>query len=167
MPKTRVLQLTLAIPIPARRDYYGGPSQHYPPPGSDQYQPPPDGQYSPGPVYSPPPDKPPLPQGWVPQFDREYARWYYFDQATGRSQWEAPGYVPPRPPLPGADRAYGSGYGGGQGGGVPQSSGRGKMMLAAAGGAVAGAAAGALLAHALGMLFRQTALVGRPTNMDS
>ncbi|KAI0395736.1 hypothetical protein F5Y17DRAFT_175241 [Xylariaceae sp. FL0594] len=43
------------------------------------------------PVYSPPQDKPPLPSGWIPKWDPHYQRWYYAEEATGRTQWEAPG----------------------------------------------------------------------------
>lgn len=97
------------------RDY---PGQQYGGGGGGGYQaPPPQQQYTPGPgygsppppgpgpVYSPPPDKPRIPSGWVPQYDSHYQRWYYFEEATGRSQWEAPGYYPP-----GGDeqRGYGS-----------------------------------------------------------
>ncbi|KAK0735252.1 hypothetical protein B0T26DRAFT_691278 [Lasiosphaeria miniovina] len=46
----------------------------------------------PRPHYQPPPDKPPIPTGWVPEWDERYQHWYYVDQATGNSQWEAPGY---------------------------------------------------------------------------
>lgn len=55
--------------------------QHYsspPPPSQD-------------PVYEHPSGKPPLPSGWIPQWDRQYQRWYYAEEATGRTQWEAPG----------------------------------------------------------------------------
>ncbi|KAI2618417.1 hypothetical protein GGR54DRAFT_640541 [Hypoxylon sp. NC1633] len=82
---------------------YPPPSQQYggqyggsrsPAPPSPGYQgsyssPPPASQ---GPVYSPPPDKPKIPEGWVPQFDQQHQRWYYYEVATGRSQWTAPGY---------------------------------------------------------------------------
>ncbi|KAI0842802.1 hypothetical protein F5Y06DRAFT_73926 [Hypoxylon sp. FL0890] len=85
-----------SYPPPSQQ--YGGSSygqQPYPPyddkPTSSPYpasSPPPNA----GPTYSPPPDKPPIPAGWIPQFDQQYQRWYYYEQATGRSQWEAPGY---------------------------------------------------------------------------
>lgn len=42
-------------------------------------------------MYSPPQDKPSLPSGWIPQWDSHYQRWYYAEEATGRTQWEAPG----------------------------------------------------------------------------
>lgn len=89
------------------------------------------GQYAPQPNYQPPSNKPPLPQGWVAQFDQQYQRWFYVEIASGRSQWEAPGgytapSVPPpdsRPPMEshGSDgsRGFGGpspGYGGGYGG---------------------------------------------------
>jgi hypothetical protein len=37
-----------------------------------------------------PPQSPPAPQGWSQQFDHQSQRWYYIEQATGRSQWEPP-----------------------------------------------------------------------------
>ncbi|KAH8158499.1 hypothetical protein CIB48_g9747 [Xylaria polymorpha] len=43
------------------------------------------------PVYTHPDGKPPLAPGWIPQWDRQYQRWYYAEEATGRTQWEAPG----------------------------------------------------------------------------
>ncbi|KAF1955203.1 hypothetical protein CC80DRAFT_536208 [Byssothecium circinans] len=54
---------------------------------------------------------PPMPPGWVCQFDQNSQRWYYVDQATGRSQWDPPAHnpapqgpyaPPPGPPAPGA-----------------------------------------------------------------
>ena len=30
--------------------------------------------------------------GWAPCWDDEYERWYYVEEATGRAQWEAPGF---------------------------------------------------------------------------
>lgn len=38
---------------------------------------------------------PPMPPGWVAQFDQNSQKWYYIDQATGRSQWEPPAHAPP------------------------------------------------------------------------
>jgi hypothetical protein len=93
----------------------------------------------------------------VPQWDAHYQRWYYHDTTTGCSQWEAPGYISPRPVMPGAgDRsvdeggAYpGYGEGGRYGYGEKQKSGHGGMLL----GATGGLAAGALISNALhGML---------------
>ncbi|KAI1660286.1 hypothetical protein F4813DRAFT_401223 [Daldinia decipiens] len=77
-----------------------GGASGYPPQYGSNYNTPPPGNYSSppppapgaGPTYSPPSDKPPIPAGWTPQFDQQYQRWYYYEQATGRSQWEAPGY---------------------------------------------------------------------------
>lgn len=57
-----------------REQSYGNPT----PPGQD-------------PIYEHPSGKPPLPSGWIPQWDRQYQRWYYAEEATGRTQWEAPG----------------------------------------------------------------------------
>ncbi|KAI1418921.1 hypothetical protein F5Y12DRAFT_780625 [Xylaria sp. FL1777] len=70
-------------PPPHSRDYPGQyqQEQHYssPPPPSQE------------PVYSHPEGRPPLPQGWVPEWDQKYQRWYYAEEATGHTQWEAPG----------------------------------------------------------------------------
>lgn len=132
----------------------------------------------PGPVYSPPRDKPPIPQGWIPQFDQQYQRWYYVEEASGRSQWEAPGFNAGGgsdtrgDPSHGGAPSYGGGpgYGGAPGYGAPppqqyggypggspypqqqekQKSGSSGMLLGAAGGIAAGAVGGALLANALG-----------------
>ncbi|KAI1376401.1 hypothetical protein F4677DRAFT_90918 [Hypoxylon crocopeplum] len=80
---------------PPSQQYGGSPAPDYGSGYRDQHQ----GSYSSpvpppaaGPTYAPPPDKPPIPAGWVPQFDQEYQRWYYFEVATGRSQWSVPGY---------------------------------------------------------------------------
>ncbi len=83
----------------------GGPPQPYGYPGQHQQSygspPPPEGYHqqsyggppppSQEPVYSHPEGKPPLPHGWVPQWDAKYQRWYYAEEATGHTQWEAPG----------------------------------------------------------------------------
>ncbi|KAK8119134.1 uncharacterized protein PG998_003760 [Apiospora kogelbergensis] len=124
---------------------------------------------TPGPVYSPPRDKPPIPQGWIPQFDQQHQRWYYVEEASGRSQWEAPGFNSGGgSDTRGHDPSYGGG-GGGPGYGAPppqqyggypgsspypqqqekQKSGSSGMLLGAAGGIAAGAVGGALLANAL------------------
>lgn len=151
----RHFQLTRAV---AKHDYYDRPSptQNH----TREYS----GHSSP-PVYSPPSDKPAIPSGWAPQFDQQYQRWFYFEHETGRSQWEAPDYIPPRPPMPGADRGHDSSYSGYHGGGAghdgygggyeyedkpKKSSGTGKAVMAGAGGAVLGLAAGAMLANAFG-----------------
>lgn len=83
-------------PPPSGGDYHGQRDGGYyssPPPAAAE------------PTYAPPPDKPPIPAGWVPQFDQQYQRWYYYEQATGRSQWEAPGY---NAGGQGEDRGWGS-----------------------------------------------------------
>ncbi|KAI4212991.1 MAG: hypothetical protein LQ351_004335 [Letrouitia transgressa] len=118
---------------------------------------------------------PPLPPGWVAQWDQNSQRYYYLEQATGRTQWELPQGGPP--PLGG----YGS-YGGpasgpgGYGGPAPgymahsqyneytddrgevhkeyhseekKKSGHGGMLAAGAGGLAVGAIGGALVADAL------------------
>jgi hypothetical protein len=146
-----------------KRDVYP-PAQQYPgesqTPAPGQYQPPAPSR-SAAPVYSPPQDKPPIPSGWVPEWDQQYQRWYYHDTATGRSQWEAPGYVQKHDDrgvdsgLAYANYSGGGGHYSGHGGGEygypeekreKKSSGYGGMMLGAAGGLVAGA----VIADALG-----------------
>ncbi|UNI13637.1 hypothetical protein JDV02_000362 [Purpureocillium takamizusanense] len=139
------------------REYgYHGPGDN-PPPAQYVAAPPP-------PAYQPPSDKPPIPSGWIPLFDQGNQRWYYVEEATGRSQWEAPGYTAP-PSGSGDDSRTGfgapggppPGYAGGGGGGAgyeqpsqeKKGSGKGGMLLGAAGGLAAGAVGGALLHHAL------------------
>ncbi|RYP93531.1 hypothetical protein DL770_000415 [Monosporascus sp. CRB-9-2] len=142
---------------------YGQPYQQAPPSSAGGYpaQPPQQHHYSSppppavGPVYSPPPNKPPIPVGWIPQYDPRYQRWYYAEEATGRTQWEAPEYRPPGPDC----RGYGSQeqHGYGTHGGYENSDrahgkehgSSGAMLGAAAGGVAAGAIGGALLANAL------------------
>ncbi|RFU78550.1 hypothetical protein TARUN_3680 [Trichoderma arundinaceum] len=93
-------------------DRPGSQSYQAPPPGSGQHGeygyhapsqdgPPPAQYYAspPQPTYQPPSDKPPLPQGWTPLFDQSRQRWYYANKETGVTQWEAPGYIAPRPPM--------------------------------------------------------------------
>ncbi|KAF4509040.1 hypothetical protein G6O67_005350 [Ophiocordyceps sinensis] len=71
----------------------------------------------PQPAFQPPSDKPPLPSGWTPLFDQQHQRWYYVEEGTGETQWEAPGYSPPPPPVDGRPLDSSQGYGqGGQGG---------------------------------------------------
>ncbi|KAI0870093.1 hypothetical protein GGS24DRAFT_123517 [Hypoxylon argillaceum] len=144
----------------------GYPGQYQQP----QYSsPPPPSQ---DPIYEHPSGKPPLPDGWVPQWDRQYQRWYYAEEATGRTQWEAPGarnsesrgwgssgdvshggsgydsYSHAPPPAPGYEqypsRAQGEYYNGGQ-----EKKKKDHTLLYAAGGLAAGAIGGALIANAL------------------
>ncbi|EPE09341.1 hypothetical protein F503_07117 [Ophiostoma piceae UAMH 11346] len=42
--------------------------------------------------YKTPKGRPPLPPGWSPQFSAPHGRWFYYNKATGNSQWEAPGF---------------------------------------------------------------------------
>ncbi|RYP32897.1 hypothetical protein DL767_004987 [Monosporascus sp. MG133] len=148
---------------------YGQPYQQAPPSSAGSYpaQAPQQHYSRPrppavGPVYSPPPNKPPIPVGWIPQYDPRYQRWYYAEEATGRTQWEAPGYRPPGPDR----REYGSQeqHGYGTHGGYENSDrahgkehgSSGAMLGAAAGGVAAGAIGGALLANALDEEHHQT-----------
>ncbi|KAF7534092.1 hypothetical protein G7054_g6518 [Neopestalotiopsis clavispora] len=136
------------------------------------------GGQSQAPEYPPPQDKPPIPRGWISKWDQRYQHWYYVEEATGRSQWEAPGFDATRPPMPGADsrahqpsygggvlppNGYGaSGHGDGCGGYVGEqrgdsyepekeknSSNKSGMLLGVAGGLAVGAVGGALLNEAL------------------
>lgn len=124
------------------------PSEHhdraYDPHSQSQYGAPPPG----GP---PPTSAPPLPPGWIAQWDANSNRYYYLEQATGRTQWDIPhggyGGPPPGPPAYGGYPPSGSGppptgYGGGgypveeqhkEKGGI-----MGKLKGAAAGGAIGG-----------------------------
>lgn len=113
-----------------------------------------------------PPSGPQLPPGWISQWDLNSQRYYYLEQATGRTQWEAPtggGWGgPPAPPggAPGYYQSYGHAMPG-----VPpvgghddhsrayygtnhqekKGSGTGKLIAAGVGGAALGAlAVGAL-----------------------
>jgi len=132
---------------------------------------PPYGQ-QPGPQYahSPPPPPsgygqpqpgPQLPPGWIAQWDANSQRWYYLEQATGRTQWELPSWNGPLGGVPGFQKGYGHAmpavpYMQGHGehsreyytgsGGQKKGSGMGGMVAAGLGGAAIGAIAG----HALG-----------------
>lgn len=41
-----------------------------------------------------------MPPGWVQQWDQNSQRWYYVEQATGRTQWDPPANLPPGPYAP-------------------------------------------------------------------
>ncbi|KAH7026457.1 uncharacterized protein B0I36DRAFT_414950 [Microdochium trichocladiopsis] len=78
------------------------PYQQYPPQG--QY-PPQQHQYPPQQHYPPPQGPPapygappPMPPGWHAQWDQNQNRWYYVEQATGRSQWDPPAVIGSHPP---------------------------------------------------------------------
>jgi len=57
-----------------------------------------------------------MPPGWSTQFDQNSQRWYYVEQATGRTQWDPPAFSPPPqgpyapPPPPGAPYGQASGH---------------------------------------------------------
>jgi hypothetical protein len=115
-----------------------------------------------------------MPPGWTAQWDQNGQRWYYVEQATGRTQWDPPSNLPPgpyAPPAPGApyNAAAGHderglfgnthGHSGHDYNTAPGSAaveekkkdkdkGHSTAMLAAAG--VGGIAAGALIGHAMG-----------------
>ncbi|KAK5106089.1 hypothetical protein LTS08_000205 [Lithohypha guttulata] len=59
--------------------------QHSSNPSQPQYGGPPPSQ-----GYGPPAAEPDLPPGWIKQWDQNSQRYYYLEQATGRSQWEPP-----------------------------------------------------------------------------
>lgn len=119
-----------------------------------------------------------LPTGWTTLYDTALGRWYYVEQTTNRTQWEVPTHQspapPPPPPGPPAqsppvpdtrpvegqrDGSYsgfspaptpGYGYSGEQGApSEKKSSGKGGMVLGAAGGLAAGAVGGMLLHKAM------------------
>ncbi|ETI29584.1 hypothetical protein G647_02037 [Cladophialophora carrionii CBS 160.54] len=135
-------------------------------------QPPPDmyGQYQPQQPYpsygSPPPSGPPLPPGWIAQWDQNSQRYYYVEQATGRTQWEPPIWQGSPPPAPPGGPGYYQSYGHAMPPGVPyqqghdenqrayygdvraqEKKGHGMGTVLAAG--VGGAVVGALAANAL------------------
>ncbi|KXX76792.1 WW domain-containing protein WWM1 [Madurella mycetomatis] len=100
---------------PPPQGYY--PPQHQPdvsspppPPQQVPYAYPPEPGPRPPPPYTPPADKPPIPAGWTPRWDDHYQRWYYVEDATGRSQWEAPGYNPETYSGEDVSRGHGTRY---------------------------------------------------------
>ncbi|KAF1938999.1 hypothetical protein EJ02DRAFT_468466 [Clathrospora elynae] len=94
----------------------GGPPQHqqgyppqgvpqgqgYPPQGQGYPQQQPYGQGASTPVGPPAPygAPPPMPPGWTQQWDQNSQRWFYIEQATGRTQWDPPAHLPPGPYAP-------------------------------------------------------------------
>ncbi|CAI7637773.1 unnamed protein product [Penicillium crustosum] len=178
-----------ARPPPDRPPYdpYGRPpADPYARPPQDGYDRPPyDGgrpAYDRGPYSAPPPlarpppgPPPPLPQGWVQEWEPSARRAFYIEQATGRSQWEAPyqqpgysGYndgsrsVPPPepqggyyapppgpPPVPYDNRGPSQDYYQ-QPEPEKKSSNAGKYLAAGAAGLAVGGLGGALIAHELG-----------------
>lgn len=82
-----------------------GPPQYLhqgPPPGQGYPQQQPYGQGAPTPVGPPAPygAPPPMPPGWTQQWDQNSQRWFYIEQATGRTQWDPPAHLPPGPYAP-------------------------------------------------------------------
>lgn len=89
-----------------QQPYGQPPPQHYqsPPPQQQGYGQPPYGQPQQGygqppqgygaPPAPPPPsfDPPPLPSGWYQHWDSHRNRAYYAEPASGRTQWEQPGF---------------------------------------------------------------------------
>jgi hypothetical protein len=109
-PSLQPLAFLLTV-IPGTRGYgdHGPGGQGGPPPAQYNAEPP-------RPSYQPPSDKPPLPSGWQPIFDQQHQRWYYLETATGRTQWEVPGYGSAPPPPSGHEGSRGYGDHGSQGG---------------------------------------------------
>jgi hypothetical protein len=129
-----------------------------------------------------------MPPGWTQQWDQNSQRWFYIEQATGRTQWDPPAHLPPGPYAPPAAGApympqqghderglFGNTHGH-QGHDYTQSgaatneaekkkSGHSTAMLAAAG--VGGIAAGAFIGHQLGMCFYSPNLPASKLTSDS
>lgn len=110
-------------PPPYGGDSYGQHQQYGgAPPPSGYGQPPYSGYNSPPPHQQPygappsgPPGEPHLPPGWIKQWDHNSQRYYYVEQATGRTQWDAPqgyNYSSPPPPSHGGYAPPPSGPGG-------------------------------------------------------
>ena len=59
---------------------------------------------APPPSHAPSTGGPPLPPGWIAQWDQNSQRYYYLDQATGRTQWELPQAPQGSYPPPGASK---------------------------------------------------------------
>ncbi|KAJ9502595.1 hypothetical protein LTR96_005716 [Exophiala xenobiotica] len=118
------------------------------------------GQYPP---YCQPPG-PQLPPGWIAQWDGTSQRWYYLEQATGRTQWELWNVPPGGAGTPEFQQGYGHAmpavphmqgqgehsreYYTDSGSGGQQKKGSGMRGKVAAG--LGGAAIGAIAGHALG-----------------
>lgn len=138
---------------------YARPPYEHPP-----YSPP-YGQapYALGPYNSPPPfarpppgPPPPLPAGWVQEWEPNARRAFWFEVATGRSQWEPPYSAPGYPPEP----CYGPPLGSPPG--VYEERGEyheqrekkhsnvGKYLAAGAAGLAVGGIAGAVIEHERG-----------------
>ncbi|KAH9819367.1 DUF4870 domain-containing protein [Teratosphaeria destructans] len=67
----------------------------------------PHGQQPPVQARPPIENPPPLPAGWITQWDSARQRGFYFETATGRSQWELPGQGPSFAAAPyDANRGY-------------------------------------------------------------
>lgn len=112
------------------------------------------GPPAPGPPGPPSMDQP-LPPGWVKQWDSNSQRWYFVEQATGRTQWELPAQM---------GQIHGhQGQNYGQQGIYPPTGGQHSQphdpatkdkgmgtMGAAAGGLAVGAIGGGLIGHAMG-----------------
>lgn len=116
--------------------HYGGP----PPPSGSQGQ-------------------PPLPPGWIAQWDNNSQRWYFLEQATGRTQWEHPSQYPThgpaghgmQPPSGGYQPSSQQGmYSHEQHQYVKEGEKKDKNYKGLAAGAVGGLAVGGLVGHAMG-----------------
>lgn len=114
-----------------------------------------------------PPGMPPLPQGWIAQYDYASKRYYYAEQATGRTQWEPPtisamsypgdpsGYYGAAAGKAAPGALPGAGLGaaaaaGQKGANAHKAKKPMNTLLAGAGGLAIGAIGGAMLEHAWG-----------------
>jgi len=114
---------------------------------------------------APPPPGNQLRPGWVSQWDQNSQRYYFFEQPTGRTQWELPVWEG-GPPFPQGGPGYYQTYGHTMPSGVPYQQGHDEHQRAYYGGAqsqekkdsgmrkvgaagISGAAVGALTANAL------------------
>jgi len=129
---------------------------------------------------------PPMPPGWLAQWDQSSQRWYYVDQSTGRTQWDPPAGAPPpqgpyAPPggahgahderaLFGNTQGYDQGHGAGGSHGYDshgivekdkkdkdKSKDKGHSNAKLAAVGVGGVAAGALIGHAMSKSMSQSA----------
>lgn len=85
---------------------HGSTSQSGPPQAPGGYQ-----TGGPPPVVGVPPGAPSSPPGWEPRWDENSQRWYYFEHATGRTQWDSPALS-----VAGNNPPYGGPQSGGYGG---------------------------------------------------
>ncbi|KAL8950013.1 MAG: hypothetical protein Q9222_003922 [Ikaeria aurantiellina] len=127
-------------------------AQQQPPYQSQQpaYGAPPPMQSNPNPTGGPP-----LPPGWIAQWDPNSQRYYFLEQATGRTQWEPPqqqhmGSQGGFPPAAYGHEAQHMVHGGSEKEKKEKKGDKGNMLAAGAGGLAVGALGGAAVGHAMG-----------------